>query len=187
SFDGLSGLWRSFGGALRGRRNRNVNEHLRVVRAAVCRAADCNGEREVFVARGRFDDRNGGKDWRSFDRLLERKFRLAVVRRVFPSSRAVRSHSAGQLPAPNGVSGLVWREITAELARGSGRRRTDGRKMRITKTADANSRRGYGATLKACCIHRWFCAADASTPAWSEPGSRIARERKSQRRKSSGE
>src|SRR4029453_15759205 len=31
SFDGLSGLWRSFGGALRGRRNRNVNEHLRVV------------------------------------------------------------------------------------------------------------------------------------------------------------
>jgi hypothetical protein len=46
--------------------------------------------------------------------------------------------------------------------------------MRITKTTDARSWWEYRAALQACCIHRWFCAADASTPVRSESEGRIS-------------
>jgi hypothetical protein len=44
---------------LRCRRNRNVDEHLRILRGAlICRTADGDGEREVVIWSERFGDGN---------------------------------------------------------------------------------------------------------------------------------
>jgi hypothetical protein len=59
-------------------------------------------------------------------------------------------------------------------------------KMRVTKSTDTNSQREYRATLQACCVHRCFCAADASTPARSESADRIAQREKVNAEKQDG-
>src|SRR5437667_304214 len=79
------------------------------------------------------------------------------------ATRAIGSDTTRDFATPNRVGKLVRR-----------RRRVGVREMRITKTTDAKPWWEYRATLQACCIHRWFCAADASTPVWSESDRRIS-------------
>src|SRR5438105_3312768 len=105
-------------------RNRNVDKHFRFVGAAFGGTTNGDSEREIVIERRSFSyrDRARARSRRSFRMLFERQLGLAAAGRIFSPTRAIRSHAIGKFAAPNRVSELIGRGISAGWMRGSRRR-----------------------------------------------------------------